>query len=492
MEQAKGLIRLLSEYGASDYYPFHMPGHKRQVTNSFASEFPNPYAIDITEINGFDNLHHPSGILKDSMNWAAGIYHADRTYYLINGSSSGVLSAIHGTTSHGSTILMGRNCHKSAYHGVLLNRLKAVYAYPQVMIEYGIQGGLLIDELEEKLCTNKDIRAVLVVSPTYDGIVSDIKSISELVHKYEIPLIVDEAHGAHFPFGDQFPVSALELGADVVIQSLHKTLPAFTQTAIMHVQKGYVDLAKIDRYVHMFQSSSPSYILMAGIENCIRWMDGVGREKMADYDRCLKNARNSLMKMKRLKLLTNDLKGNYGVYDLDCSKIIISTVNTGMDGSQLNDLLRNKYHLEMEMCGADYVTAISSIADTEAGINRLVQALLEIDDTFCLESCGEVKSVVEKGLKHFAFCGKPQIAMKIAEAMDAPACKVALGDSVGYISTEFLEVYPPGIPIIVPGEILSQNVVDLILNYKKLGLNLQGLEDECVNSIMVVDHKGII
>ena len=216
----------LRKYSDSDYYPFHMPGHKRQVDHSFLKDFPNPYSLDITEIDGFDNLHHAEGILRESMDWAASVYGADRTYYLVNGSSCGILSAICGTTHNSDTILLSRNCHKAAYHGVFLNQLKVNYIYPQIIDEFGIQGGLLADEIEDMLKTFVDISAVFVVSPTYDGIVSNIREISTICHNYGVPLIVDEAHGAHFRYGESFPVSALELGADVVIQSVHKILSA--------------------------------------------------------------------------------------------------------------------------------------------------------------------------------------------------------------------------------------------------------------------------
>ena len=269
LKQNTGLLEQLQEYGQSDYYPFHMPGHKRA-----SLDFPNPYQIDITEIDGFDNLHHPEGVLKDAMERASGIYKSDKSWFLVNGSSCGILSAVCGLTKPGGTILMSRNCHKSVYHGVFQNQLHAQYLYPQYLPEFGIQGGILPEDVENSLKSGSDIQAVLIVSPTYEGMVSDIEEIAKIVHKYGIPLIVDEAHGAHFPFAYQggFPVSALDLGADVVIQSLHKTLPSFTQTGILHWKRGYSDCEKIERYLQIYQSSSPSYLFMAGIDRCIATM----------------------------------------------------------------------------------------------------------------------------------------------------------------------------------------------------------------------------
>ena len=265
MKNSPVLYKNLRNYAKTDFYPFHMPGHKRRMQWAGASSFPNPYEIDITEIEGFDNLHHPEGIIRESMDWAASLYGAHKTYYLINGSSSGILSAVSGTVPDSGTILISRNCHKSVYHGIYLKSLKSEYIYPQYSEEYGIQCGLDPEEIELMLKKNRYISAVLMVSPTYDGIVSDVKAVSEICHKNHIPLIVDEAHGAHFRYGDIFPVPALESGADVVIQSVHKTLPCFTQSALLHLREGYIDTEKIERYLQIYQSSSPSYVLMAEI-----------------------------------------------------------------------------------------------------------------------------------------------------------------------------------------------------------------------------------
>ena len=239
-EKQPGLLERLTEYAGSDAYPFHMPGHKRR------------------EIDGFDNLHHAEGILKDAMDEAAAIYGTDRSWYLVNGSTCGILSAVFATTENGGKILTARNCHKAVYHAICLNRLEAEYLYPEEITEFGINGGIRAEDVRKALekdamhCAGNSgdvrgkitkIQAVLITSPTYEGVVSDIRAIADAAHEYGIPLIVDEAHGAHLEYADQchsFPKSALEYGADIVIQSLHKTLPCFTQTAILHVKGKFV------------------------------------------------------------------------------------------------------------------------------------------------------------------------------------------------------------------------------------------------------------
>ena len=474
----------LVDYSQSDVYPFHMPGHKRQVGNPFLQEFPNPYAIDITEIDGFDNLHHAEGIIRESMDRAAKMYGADRSYYLVNGSSCGILSAVCGK------ILMSRNCHKAAYHGVFLNRLRVEYIYPQIIEEFGIQGGLVPEDVEQVLKTDHDIQAVLVVSPTYDGIVSDVEKIVEICHGYGIPLIVDEAHGAHFRYHKGFPVSALDLGADVVIQSLHKTLPAFTQTSILHVKGDLVDRERLEHYLQIFQSSSPSYLFMAGMERCLRFMEeskgteeGMtgGRSRMDQFYHRLVKLRKELGAMKHLQLLEEDQKGKNGVYDLDISKGIISTRGTGINGEELGEWLRREYHLEMEMCAAEYVTAITTVMDTEEGLRRLRNALLEID--------GKLSDRVESqdcGKKNQRYELKPETVMSIADGWEQADKKISLEDSVGRISGEYIYLYPPGIPFVVPGEKISQEVVELVKRYQKCGYSVQGMADQNCKEIRVV------
>lgn len=303
MKKEELLIQRLKKYQKSEMYPFHMPGHKR--ANGMDVHFPDPFSVDITEIDGFDNLHHPEGILKDSMEWAASLYGSDHTWYLVNGSTCGLLSAISAAVSHGGKILVSRNCHKAVYHGIYLNHLETVYVYPQQVPGLGIQGGILPEDVEKALKSEPDIQAVLIVSPTYDGIVSDVEAIAKIVHKAGLPLIVDEAHGAHFAYGDAFPKSALELGADAVIQSVHKTLPSLTQTALLHVKNNrsdggcYIDVKKIERYLQIYQSSSPSYVLMASIENSIFLMDQCRKEgRTAAFEAALlkmrKNCENEM------------------------------------------------------------------------------------------------------------------------------------------------------------------------------------------------------
>jgi len=480
MKKQHLLLERLIKYNQSDEYPFHMPGHKRQ------SEFPNPFAIDITEIEGFDNLHRPVGILQESMAWAASVYGADRTYYLVNGSSGGILSAICAVVSFGGTLLMSRNCHKAVYHGVIPNHLKTEYVYPQFIPEMGIQGGILAVDVDKMLNEHPDVEAVVIVSPTYDGVVSDIQAIAGVVHKRGIPLLVDEAHGAHFPFMPGVK-SALDCGADLVIQSLHKTLPSLTQTAVLHVMQGYLSIERLERYLQMFQSSSPSYVFMSSIEKCIFDMQSQeGKKQMADFVAALAVVRRQLAGLRMLRLLNPGVCGKYGVFDLDEAKIVVSARGCGrtmadgsvvrVDGSYMSDWLRRDYHLEMEMSGADYVVAITSFMDTKEGLGRLVSAFLEMDR--------QLVPVPVIGYEKPPAMAESR--MILADAMDGRTESLLMEQCANRISAEFIYLYPPGIPLAAPGELISEAMIGQLAEYRKMGLPIQGMEDITARYLKVI------
>lgn len=521
-EKQPGLLERLTEYAGSDAYPFHMPGHKRrEITDGIPGGFPDPYGIDITEIDGFDNLHHAEGILKDAMDEAAAIYRTDRSWYLVNGSTCGILSAVFATTENGGKILTARNCHKAVYHAICLNRLEAEYLYPEEITEFGINGGIRAEDVRKALekdamrCAGNSgdvrgkitkIQAVLITSPTYEGVVSDIRAIADAAHEYGIPLIVDEAHGAHLEFADQchsFPKSALEYGADIVIQSLHKTLPCFTQTAILHVKGKLVDQDRISRYLSMFQTSSPSYLFMAGMERCIRYMDGDGRNEMVRYEERLEHFMKRMEGLQVLEVLDREICGKYRtVAGWDPSKIVVSTMRAeDFHGEELAETLRRKYHLEMEMTAPEYVIAMTSLMDTEEGFERLGTALLEIDGA--LRCRMEPEQQKEKGeLKEKERCETPEglesklshpiRRMLICEAMDADTERTALQDTVGKVSAEFVYLYPPGIPIIAPGEVFTDAIVEKIMVYKAAGLLVQGPADPDADVILTCQTPGLV
>ena len=458
------LFKKLKDYADSDYLPMHMPGHKRRL-----GSIGNPFFIDITEIEGFDNLHHAEGILLEEQKKAAVLYGAEETHFLVNGSTGGILAAVSGCTSFGGKILMARNSHKSAYHAAMLRGLQTVYiypsdppGYPHFSAEWGINGQILPASVEKALEEEKGIQAVFITSPTYDGVVSDVRSIARIVHAHGIPLIVDEAHGAHFPFSDYFPEDSVSCGADVVIHSVHKTLPALTQSALIHINGSVADRERIRHYLTVYQSSSPSYVLMAGISQCMEWI-GSHRQEFDRYAGRLQTCREHLEQMKTLRLVQCP--------GMDRSKILISVRDTEISGKELQDILLEKYHVELEMACSSYVCALSSVADREEDLRRLTHALLDLDGIL-KRICGRQKKVYAKDTVIPAI---QRCTLLQADGRTREYCK--LEKAAGKISGDFVTLYPPGIPILAPGELAEEQILERINRYVREGLEVDGVRN---------------
>ena len=477
------LYRKLENYGKSDYYPFHMPGHKRNPESSAAAF---PFERDITEIYGFDNLHYAEGIIKEAQEHTAQIYGTKRCFFSVNGSTAALLAAVSAAVGKGGRILMARNCHKAVYHALYLRELEPVYIYPHEDSRLGINGGISPSRVERYLEEHQDVQAVLITSPTYDGVVSDVKNIAHAAHKFGIPLIVDEAHGAHFHFSKYFPTSAAELGADLVIQSFHKTLPSLTQTAVLHVCSDRVDLEKIKRFMGIYQTSSPSYILMASIDACIDTMTAEGHEMFREFTKMLERTRKRLSQCRYICLADPEKDVN-GVFDYDRSKLIFSTVKSTLTGAQLYDILLERYHIQMEMESETYALALAAVGDREEGFERLCQAIEEIDR----EEEQKVKKLDLTGMEErkmdakSMYCVLNQV-ISVSEAMETESESCILEECIGRISAEFAYLYPPGIPLLTPGEQITGHFIRNIKIYTEEGLYLQGLEDYTNQSIRVV------
>jgi len=469
----KYLYRRLKEYGSSDYYPFHMPAHKR---NTELFNIENAVKIDITEIDGFDDLNHAEGILKELQDEMASLFRSSNAYILVNGSTAGILAAIGACTNHGDSILIARNCHKAVYHAVYLNRLNPIYVYPQFNSEFMLSEGIYPQNVEELLITFKNIKAIVITSPTYEGVSSDIREISKIAHRFQVPLIVDEAHGAHMGFHQYFPENAIDCGADIIIHSLHKTLPSLTQTALLHVNGSLVDRHRISRYLTYYQSSSPSYVLMAGVSQCMELLKNRGDELFSLYVEKLKDLRSELSQLKWLQLLAHDKLDSKHSFDYDKSKLVICSKT---QGSFIYKKLLHEYHLQMEMATSDYVLGMTSICDRETGFCRLKEALRTID-VLVKEKLG----AYDRDSDDFKL-EPAHVAFNPYEAMHRKTQSIPMMSSEGRISAEYAYLYPPGVPFLVPGEEINHQVLKLIAGYMNLGLEIRGLSDSTLKTIKV-------
>lgn len=483
------MYQQLISYGESDVYPFHMPGHKRR-----ALPFPNPYTIDITEIDGFDNLHHAGGLIREAEERAAKLYGADRSYYLVNGSTCGLLAAICAAARRGDKVLAARNCHKAVYHAVSMQGLSVEFLYPAIT-RGDLQGQITAAQVGEALTKHPDIAVVILTSPTYEGIVSDVAAIAACCHAHGAALIVDEAHGAHFGFGAGFPENAVRLGADAVIMSLHKTLPSFTQTALLHCNGGRIDTERVARYLGVYETSSPSYLFMAGMDACMDLIREQGAELFAQYRRRLDAFYRDTADLTQLHVMRREDLCKEEAYDWDDSKLMIYAGTMG--GEALHQELLGHYHLQMEMVSADYVLGMTSLMDTDEGMRRLVTALHEIDKKngrrmAALHEINEKNrktdlggEVPEAGFTARIYRENPR-RMQIYQALDLPYREVPFDEAVGKMAADYVYLYPPGIPLIVPGEVITEEFIRHIRECRERKLNVEGQGNPAPGRIKIV------
>lgn len=439
------IIDYLKNYNEKNIYPFHMPGNKRiGDLNQF----------DFTEVDGLDDLYHPEGIIKQALDRIKNLYDTLESYILVNGSTVGILSAITSCTKKGDNILIARNCHKSVYNAVEIWDLKPTYIMPKTINSF--MGEITPDAVKKSIENNRNIKVCVVTSPTYEGVVSDIKSIAEVCHKNGVVLIVDEAHGSHLMFHDYFPDSAVQSGADIVIHSTHKTLTSLTGTGLLHICSHRVDKELVKKRLSTFQTSSPNYLMMCSVDNCICEIIENGEKLFADYIKKLNNFYLQCGKLRNIKVYNGE-----NSFAFDKGKIVITTENTNLSGIELQKVLREKYLIETEMASAQYIIGMTGIYDTDIGFEKLISALFEIEKELSLDK----KEI-------FSLNYIPKIREIPGQVEYMKKELVDIEKAVGRISAEYIYAYPPGIPIVAAGENFDENVLDTIKFLLKKGVNV--------------------
>lgn len=417
-----------------------MPGHKRNDKFGILGS-----EIDITEIDGFDNLHSPSGVIKNTEDKLKSIYKSERSFISVNGSSGGILASIFAMCNEGDTVIVASNCHKSVYNACMLLKLKIIFIEPQYDLTNGYYTNLKQDTVNSVISRHPEAKAVIITSPTYEGFMSDIKC--------GIPLIIDAAHGAHFgmPYFPEYP------NGDIVISSLHKTLPSLTQTAVVNVYNTkHID--KVKRYMDIFQTTSPSYVLMNSIDICCDYVLNCRNEFGKFYEK-LCDLR--LVETDNLKIQYND----------DISKIVLSCASTNITGSELAELFRNKYKIEPEAVSQNYILLMATIGDTDEGLALLKKTVFEIDSQLEYSPAKPIR--------------KPPVEQdKIVLSIDENAELCNIDKSVGRVSNEFVYAYPPDIPIISPNETITNEVIEYIKNAIADGVNIISDSGELPNKIL--------
>lgn len=456
------ILNEIKKMKSKKHISFHTPGHKGLNTIINWGDYI-PFA-DLTEVGDLDNLQAPKGIIKESQEYASRIFKARETFYSINGTTGGLYMGLGALTKPKDTVLIQRNSHKSIYNSCILNQLDMEFINPK--LEDNLLTRVDPKEIEEKLKENKDIKVIVITSPNYYGIVSDIEEISRIVRKYNRYLLVDEAHGSHFIFSDKLPKSSLEYDVDIVVQSTHKTLPSFTQTSMVHIGSDRVNLDRVREYSNLYQTTSPSYLFMLSLELASKYMDEIGRHRLDD----------NITFIKKLMLDSKDIDGLniYDRKDKDVSKILFSI--DGYTGRELEEeFIKNGIYLEMS--DPYYGLALSTVMNSREDFLSLFSRMKSIARQNKLE--GKIKPI--KNIDMEIKKGYP-----IYKAFYMAGEKIHIKDSINRVSKSFITPYPPGTPILLPGEIVTKEILEEILFQKWSGNDVLGLEGEGGKYIEVI------
>lgn len=477
------LFNALMEYVNNDTLPFHVPGHKKGVGvdkefKDFIGE--NPFKIDVTVFKQVDSLHHPTGPIKAAQELAADAYGADATFFSIHGTSGAIQAMIMSAVNDGDKILVPRNVHKSVTSGIILSGATPIFMQPELDKKLGIAHGVTPETVKKTLEDHPDAKAVLIINPTYYGVSTNIKEIVNIVHNYNIPLLVDEAHGPHLAFSDKLPLSALDAGADICAQSTHKIIGSLTQGSLLHVKSNIISPKRVQQVLNLLHTTSPSYILMASLDTARRQIALEGKELLAKTIDLLIETRKEINNIPGFYSFGEEILNKPGCFGFDPTKLTISARELGITGFELERILAEKYHIQMELSDFYNVLAVGSFGDTKEGMDKLINALKEISSEHL-----NTKPPIPDFLDIPAI---PERAVIPREAFYCDKESILLEESVGKISGEFLLAYPPGIPILCPGEIVTQEIIDYVNDLKKANLFVQGTEDLEVKYLRVVSH----
>ena len=479
---------LKDEYVRRNILPFHVPGHKRG--KGVDKEFFNfmgeaPFSIDVTIFKMVDGLHHPKSCIKEAQELLADAYGVKHSFFAVNGTSGAIQAMIMSVIKAGEKILVPRNVHKSVSAGIILSGSEPVYMNPEIDENLGIALGVKPQTVENMLKQDPDIAAVLIINPTYYGVATDIKKIADIVHSYDIPLIVDEAHGPHLHFHDELPISAVDAGADICTQSTHKILGAMTQMSVIHVNSDRVNVEKVKQILSLLHTTSPSYPLMASLDCSRRQIATQGQELLTRTIELAKYFRREANRIPGIYCFGEELVGKDGFFAFDPTKITISAKELGLKGGELESLLVDDYNIQMELSDYYNTLGLITIGDSEESVNKLLDALRDISRRFF----GKGKTLEKNIIK---LPETPELVLMPREAFYSEKNKVPFKESVGKISGEMIMAYPPGIPIIIAGERISQDIIDYIEELKEADLHIQGMEDPELETINVIEEEDAI
>lgn len=477
------ILKSLWDYSKDQITYFHMPGHKGgnvyKKLGFDAFDF-NLLSMDVTEVPGIDNLHCPEEAIKEAQELAAQTFGADHTLFLVNGTTGGIYSMILAATNPGDKIIIPRNCHKSVTGAVILGRLQPVYISPELDSLLNIASAISPEVVRKAVQEHPDAKAIVITNPTFYGVCSDLEKIAEIAHENNMLLLVDEAHGSHFGFHQELPKTALQCGADMVAQSTHKTLASMTQSSMLHVRSKRVDLDKLKLFLQLTQSTSPSHIMLASLDVSRYIMQHKGEELLQDVIYWCNWLRQEINGQSQLYCLSKADIGRAGIYDIDCTRITVNFNKLGISGTHGDDLLRKRFKVQVEMSDLNNIVAICSIGDSQESIKQLAKALVSIGKEHHISDVEKPKQVLG------AFDRIPSMKLLPWEAVYQEKEAVSIESCVGRICGEMIVPYPPGIPIIMPGEVINKDIIDYALMCRDNGIKINGTKDASLKYITVL------
>ena len=473
-----GLLAYIAKHRAS----FHMPGHKRgrgvhPDFKAFLGE--NVFLLDLTEVQGVDYLHKPTGILREAMDLLADAYGAEESFFLVNGSTVGNQAALMAVGGPGKKILIARNSHRSVVGGLILNGSIPVYLPVNVDPELGITTSVSPEVLREYL-DKHDVDAVFLTNPNYYGVSGNIRELVDIVHEHGLPIVVDEAHGAHFHFHQALPLSAVDAGADLVVQSTHKTLSSMTQSSWMHMNGDLVDVELLKAALRTLQSSSPNYVLMASLDVARMQMATEGAELLSSALNVAQYLREAINEIPGLQCFGRERVGKYGIFDVDLTKITITVLGLGLTGYKVEQLLNDELGVEVELSDPNNILAFVTIGDDYDNADKLIKAMSNLSERFF----GKLPPLETAAVHTFPVL--PEVVLTPREAFFAEKKVVPFREAVGAISAESVVLYPPGIPVIAPGERITEESFDYVMKRKEEGAEVQGTADPELEFIQVL------
>lgn len=486
-QQKVPIVEALQKYICKGTIRFHMPGHRgRRAADNLLADFlgSRVFAADVTNVPGMDDLHQTHGVIREAQERAASVFGADYTYFLINGSSCGLLALVLTVCNPGDRILVPRNMHRSILSGIILSGAVPVFFTPEYDEEYGIFLGTPADTIARGLESHPNIKAVIIVNPTYHGITSNLARVAQIVHARGIPLLVDEAHGPHLHFHGDLPPDALASGADAAVQGTHKILGAFTQASMLHIKGGLVDKHRLEGCLRLVQSTSTSYLLLASLDTARAHMEANGRQLVETALQQAAYLRHNIMSMPRFSVLGPDRVGGRGIFGLDPTKITISVRELGISGLWAERWLREEHRIQVEMAEMFGLLLIIGFGNRRADLESFLRALEGMVRYTTQNRAGLYQSLPTEGGNGMP--GIPELVISPREAFGAPVTTLPLHRAVGRVSAEVISCYPPGIPVLCPGEKVTAEIVTYLTAQRNVGAHFQGCSDPRVQTLRVV------